>query len=211
MAYIVEKCPHCLADHMSFKAVAVTPINDGKWIFSSFCPQCQKPVAAWLGRDTRVVGHMAPQHVVTSEQLVTQIAGLSILNFWPKPIQFEAPKDLPTSIERIFLQAEDCSRRGAREAAGMAYRRALELAMKDRAPTLEGSLARRIDEFARQGSITVDVAQWAHLVRQLGNEAVHDEGEPTDDDVADLGAFTRVMLEYLFTLPERVKRRLDSA
>jgi hypothetical protein len=89
----------------------------------------------------------------------------------------------------------------------MAYRRTLELALKDIAPQLKGTLEKRIDTLAKDSKLTPDMATWAHSVRELGNEATHDEPEPTDEDVADLGAFTRVVLEYLYTMPAKVLRR----
>jgi hypothetical protein len=89
----------------------------------------------------------------------------------------------------------------------MAFRRALELALKDKAPELKGTLQKRIDALAKETKLTPDLATWAHSVRELGNEAAHDEPEPTDEDVADLGAFTRVVLEYLYTMPAKVQRR----
>lgn len=89
----------------------------------------------------------------------------------------------------------------------MAYRRALELTMKDKGPALKGTLEKRIDALATEGKLTADIAEWAHSIRTLGNEATHDEEEPTDEDVADLAAFTRVVLEYLYTMPAKVARR----
>lgn len=89
----------------------------------------------------------------------------------------------------------------------MQYRRCLELAMKDKAPTESGTLAKRIDKLAEAGGLTSDVATWAHSIREMGNEAAHDEHEPNPDDIEDLAAFTKVVLEYLYTMPEKVRRR----
>ncbi len=89
----------------------------------------------------------------------------------------------------------------------MAYRRALELTIKDRGPEFKGTLQKRIDALAAAGKLTPDLAKWAHSVRELGNEAAHDEPEPSEADIDDLGAFTRVVLEYLYTMPAKVKKR----
>lgn len=89
----------------------------------------------------------------------------------------------------------------------MTYRRALELALKDKAPELTGTFYRRIEAMAADGRLTEAVATWAHSVRELGNEAAHDEPEPSEDDISDLAAFTRVVLEYLYTMPAKVSRR----
>lgn len=115
--------------------------------------------------------------------------------------------DTPDNVARNFIQAEEAAKRNHREAAGMAYRRTLELTLKDKAPHLNGTLEKRINTLAADGKLTQDIADWAHSIRTLGNEATHDEDEPTDENVADLAAFTRVVLEYLYTMPAKVGRR----
>ena len=89
----------------------------------------------------------------------------------------------------------------------MAYRRSLELALKDIDAELKGTLEKRIDKLAEKGRLTVDLAEWAHSVRELGNEATHDTPEPPKEDVDDLAAFTRIVLEYLYTMPAKVRAR----
>lgn len=79
--------------------------------------------------------------------------------------------------------------------------------MKDKAPDLSGTLAKRIDKLAETGGLTPDVATWAHSIREMGNEAAHEEHEPSAEDIEDLAAFTKVVLEYLYTMPEKVRRR----
>ena len=89
----------------------------------------------------------------------------------------------------------------------MTFRRVLELTMKDKGPELKGTLEKRINKLAEEGKLTPDIAEWAHSIRVLGNEAAHDDEEPTPEDVTDLAAFTRVTLEYLYTMPAKVGRR----
>jgi Domain of unknown function (DUF4145) len=91
------------------------------------------------------------------------------------------------------------------------YRRSIELALKDKDTAATGMLGERIDHFRESNGITTEVAQWAHIVRLIANEAAHDPGEPTADDVQDLASFTRVFLEYVYTLPERVRLRLEKS
>lgn len=89
----------------------------------------------------------------------------------------------------------------------MTYRRALELALKEKAPDLSGTFYKRIEAMSADGRLTKDVAEWAHAVRILGNDAAHEDVEPSADDIVDLAAFTRVVLEYLYTMPTKVLRR----
>jgi hypothetical protein len=93
--------------------------------------------------------------------------------------------------------------------AGMAYRRVLELAVQDKGPELKGTLEKRINKLAAENVLTPAIAEWAHSIRDLGNEAAHDDAVPSEEDIVDLAAFTRVVLEYLYTMPAKVARRAN--
>jgi len=56
------------------------------------------------------------------------------LTVFPKTDSNSAPSNLPSNIEKAFIQAEDAIKRGHWEAAGAMDRRALELATKEMAP-----------------------------------------------------------------------------
>lgn len=126
---------------------------------------------------------------------------------WPEKRNTEAPSNVPLPIARNFIQAEHAATAGHRESAGMTYRRVLELTIKDRFPTGKGSLARRIHDYAAAGGLTDAMKEWADTVREIGNETAHDTTEPSEEDIQDLAAFTRVMLEYLYTMPAKVAAR----
>lgn len=205
MAIFVTKCPHCSADQMTFgiQTVERRHTDYDANVFSS-CASCRNPVCAWIKRQAN-----SPHSFNSLTQWKTNIteAGWNVSTLWPLPYTSVAPDDVPSSIARNFIQAEEAKRRLHWESAGMTYRRCLELAMKDKAPELSGPLARRIDKLAETGGLTPDVSEWAHSIREIGNEAAHDEDEPSSNDIEDLAAFTKVVLEYLYTMPEKVKRR----
>jgi hypothetical protein len=133
------------------------------------------------------------------------------MEVWPKKQLVLAPAHLPGEITRVFVQAEGCAKRSDNDAAAVMYRRSIELTLKDKDAAVSGMLGKRIDHFRDSNGINADVAQWAHIVRLIANEAAHDPGEPTAEDVQDLASFTRVFLEYVYTLPERVRLRLEKS
>lgn len=210
MAIWIGTCPHCSAAHMTFTTIAVDVLGDYHGNAFSTCSGCQKPVAIRFGRFA--VGRGGPTPKIPANQIQNLkntfgSANYTIMNVWPRHEESAAPDSLPKAVARNFVQADEARKRNHREAAGMAYRRALELAVKDRGPELKGTLQKRIDGLAAAGKLTLDLKTWAHSVRELGNEATHDEPEPSEADIDDLGAFTRVVLEYLYTMPAKVKRR----
>jgi hypothetical protein len=214
MALWIGTCPHCNAEKMTFTTSTIDVLSQAHGNAFFTCPSCSKPIALRFSRPVpgRTVGgggspKSAPGDLHGKWKGTIADAGYNTTNVWPVHSPTAAPDSVPTAVARNFVQAEEARKRQHREAAGMAYRRALELALKDIAPDLKGTLEKRINKLAEVSKLTPDLAAWAHSVRELGNEATHDEPEPTDVDVEDLGAFTRVVLEYLYTMPEKVQKR----
>jgi hypothetical protein len=87
------------------------------------------------------------------------------------------------------------------------YRKALDLGLRRIDSTRSGVLGPRIKALATTGQLTAEIAEWSDHVRALGNEAAHDADQPTREEVADLRSFTEMVLRYLFTLPNMVRRR----
>ncbi|WP_418610197.1 DUF4145 domain-containing protein [Gluconobacter cerinus] len=129
---------------------------------------------------------------------------------YPTP---DIPEYLPQTIERSFAEAERSRISGNILAAGMTYRRALEMATKDKARDLPERkiLAQRIELLAKENRLTPALADWANHIKDLGNEAAHDEDEPTEADINALAALTRMTLIYLYEMPERVRRMREEA
>jgi hypothetical protein len=76
----------------------------------------------------------------------------------------------------------------------------------------KGALYHRIEEAAKNGLITSEMAAWAHEVRLDANDERHaDEsaGLPTDEDAKKCIEFTRALGDLMFVLPARVERGRD--
>ena len=55
-----------------------------------------------------------------------------------------------------------------------------------------------------QGIITETIKDWAHIIRDNGNDAVH-ELNGKREDAEDLLNFTKIFLQYAFELPAVIK------
>jgi hypothetical protein len=53
--------------------------------------------------------------------------------------------------------------------------------------------------------------EWAHQIRELGNDAAHDEDPFTEHEAQTLQAFTELFLTYSFTLPGMIAARKSPA
>ena len=84
-------------------------------------------------------------------------------------------------------------------------RRALEIATKEIAPThAKLGLYQRIEKLAAERLLTESLKEWAHGLRLIGNDAVHEIDGITQDEATQTHMLTRFILIYLYTLPAQV-------
>ena len=127
---------------------------------------------------------------------------------WPEPEVSKAPDSIPDNVASFFLQGEESQRSKHLYAAGAMYRKALDTATLNIDPSLKGkNLYQRIEALADQFAITPAMRDWAHGIRTLGNDAVHEEEPFTEDQAKDLQIFTQLFLTYVYTLPGMLAQR----
>ncbi|MET4114228.1 hypothetical protein ABIB90_006101 [Bradyrhizobium sp. JR4.1] len=207
MATFTHKCPHCLTEHIALRARLgmATPPHSGKFSAHLDCPKCNKPSCVILKPN----GHnkLEPSHW-DSHQVDLTNHGWQVEQFWPPVPGPNIPEALPTDIERIYLQAErNFPIQGNEEPAGTMYRKALDVGLKKIDSETKGVLAVRIKKLAAAGKLTADIAEWADHVRDLGNEAAHEDEPPTRKELTDLRNITEMVMRYLFSLPALVLAR----
>jgi len=170
------------------------------------CPKCSYPSCGVMS-EKHGSGGAAPTTVMQSPGDVLNM-GWAIEKFWPEPPGPLIPELLPPDVERVYLQAErNFPIKGNEEAAGTMYRKALDIALKKIDPSLSGMLGPRIKKLAEAGMLTTDIAEWAGTVRDVGNDAAHEEEPITREELIQLRSFSEMLLRYLFSLPGAVKKR----
>lgn len=210
MATIKHQCPHCRTQDIALVVAAWTPSQRPGWMVAHLaCPRCHLPSAAVLNPPASggVASHQLPQYSGDPTHAENG-GGWRINEFWPSPPAPEIPELLPPEIVRVYLQAErNFPIEGNEEAAGTMYRKALDVGLKKVDPTLKGTLGTKITALEKAGRLTPEIIAWSKEVRDLGNDAAHEETPPTRPELVDLRAFTEMVLRYLFTLPNMVKKR----
>jgi hypothetical protein len=207
MAIITHMCPHCRTDHMGLRVAAFSPLGNADGVAHLDCPKCNYPSCALV----RGNGAVAMNHWQNHSGDVAHLAW-SVTEFWPAIPGPLIPENLPPDVERVYLQAErNFPIDGNEEAAGTMYRKALDIGLKKIDPTATGMLKAKIKKLAAEGKLTADIAEWSDHVRDLGNEAAHEEDPPTREELADLRSFTEMVMRYLFTLPAMVTARKPPA
>lgn len=127
----------------------------------------------------------------------------------PWPLQVDTwPKNWPDDVGRYWLQARRNLISENWDAAALMARSALQVSL--RVQSAQGrTLKDEIDDLAGKGVLPKIMAEWAHEVRELGNDSAHPKpGQaPTDPkDAKDIVEFLEFFLEYSYSLPERIEK-----
>lgn len=195
-------CPYCGTNKVAFNVrfeFQVTSTQHEKYVLGT-CGACRAGVIFKL--------HM--RHHSANSVLVDAIGdqnalGMNIIGQWPSSLERAAPADVPPTVLRYFDQAIANIRSQNFDAAGVMFRKALEVATREKAPNpSDKSLIKRIDALATAGLITTDMKMWAHQIRLGGNEAAHDDEPFEEVDAERLRKFSEAFLTYAYTLPALV-------
>lgn len=140
--------------------------------------------------------------------------GFPLLHTYPKPAPPRCPEHTPDNLKRLFLQAVDASKRDAPDASGAMSRKVIDnstqMLLKGEEKKL-GTIYGRIEALKGNGTLTPELAEWAHEVRLGGNDAAHDLEPFTPEEAGELLDFVELYLIYVYTLPERLKLRRAKA
>ena len=171
------------------------------------CPNCGMPSAAGLTdqtSDSSVLTQDLRSHLSTINRM-----GWQVVRTWPEAPKPRIPDHLPEPVAKAFLSAErNFAQKAMEEASAGSYGRALDVGTKLYAPDLAGvTLYNRIKKLAEQHRITTDLAAWAHAIRLIRNDALHEIDSVSRDELVAIRGFTETVLTYLFTLPGMLKAR----
>ena len=125
----------------------------------------------------------------------------------PFPLKVtKAPDVWPSSVGRLWLQAQQSLHAEIWDAAAIMARSALQAALRDHHAS-GNNLKQEIDCLAQKGLIPPVMQEWAHELRELGNESAHpkpDYAGVAPRDAKDMVEFATYMFDYLYSLPTRI-------
>ena len=195
MVQVQLDCPHCHTLKVAFEVRGYAHIpNTTGYIALVQCGNCSDGVVA------KFDGQL--DYWVNSGH-----GRVRLVDYYPREAAQAAPEHVPTNIASFYLQGRGGLARGHFDAAGSMFRKALDTALKAIHPEGKGVLAKRIDALPADKGVTPAMRSWAHEIRELGNDAAHDEDPFTKPEAEMLQAFTEVFLTHAFTLPGMIEAR----
>jgi hypothetical protein len=200
-----ETCPHCGIDNMTFKSLDSYGFNrvEQKATTMFQCQKCERGVVVEFS------GNMNGFDLWFRSQVPFSQCGIEVTGMWPEAQYTRAPLHTPDNIARFYVQGVESLARGHCDAAGMTFRKALDISVSALNPTANkrDNLKKRINTIPVESGVTPAMKEWAHIIRDDGNDAAHEEEPYTKDEATGLEAFTKLFLTYAFTLPGMVRER----
>lgn len=191
---ILSRCPHCRVDQPNMGLVTSPPIqtvnHSGRavaWWGLYKCGRCGGCVLAKADDKGGYVSATYP------------------------PVENAVPATVPPTARTYLTQA--INSRHSPAGAVMLAASAVD-AMLKAIGLKEGSLYKRIDAAAATHVITEEMAAWAHDVRLDANDERHADDEialKTETDAERCIEFASALAQFLFVLPEKVRRGREAA
>jgi Domain of unknown function (DUF4145) len=183
----LDRCPQCNVAKPYLRQLWVSSIVqpnllNGLWTVHA-CSSCNKLLLVERRTDG-VVLRVYPQ----AEELAIEIPG-------------RVRKALSEAIQTPFAPG----------ASIMACAQAVDYMLKERGFREGDTLNQRIKAAVKAGVLTPDMEQWANEVRFAANDERHEDTDPTPDDAEHSVQFAVALADFLFVLPARVKRGIETA
>jgi Domain of unknown function (DUF4145) len=207
--FMTLDCPHCTVARASMPIHGVQAVNlRSRLNVMLVCPACDLPIAVSIlspnERPSDLYAEIPEGSNITNPIYWVQL-DLYIEYQFPKAQERFAPADVPAPICRVFEQAHRAAARRDFDAAAMAFRKVVDLLVKDIDPDGQGMLGKRLRRLKEERGLHPVLIDWADRVTLLGNAGAHDAEEPTAEDITDLDAFVETLLRYVYTMPARLK------
>lgn len=127
----------------------------------------------------------------------------------PYPLRFEShPEHWPKDFGRYWLQAHRSLTEENWDAAAVMARSAMQIALR-KAGAKGPNLRAEIDDLAAKGDLPPLMKDWAHELRELGNDAAHpvpEQPPTTKQDAVDIVRYVDFVATYLYNLPDDIAK-----
>jgi len=187
----LKRCPYCSVDNPNL----VTATNEIQTVADN-----DTNPRFWRSYSCKRCGGVVIANCTPTSREVQEI--------YPKPEQVN--EILPNKVKVYLQQAIDSVFTPA--GSVMLCASAVDAMLKEIGLT-EGSLYSRINTASDNRMITSEMAIWAHQVRLEANDQRHADAEAdlaTVDDAKKSIEFTQTLAEFLFVLPSKVTRGIET-
>ena len=219
MAELVANCPRCASRHITFDITAAKAyrIEHGwQYWYEAFgiCRNCGRTTIFILSES--VDGDYEYVHktgLVKIEKALNNFVNIKGHISLKDSASVPPPEFLPKEIDAVFQEGATCLAVGCCNAAGTMFRLCVDLATRSMLPPEEvpglnakvrRDLGLRLPWLFETGRLPDFLKDLSSCIKEDGNDGAH-AGTLTEADADDLLDFTSVLLERIYTEPERLR------
>lgn len=123
------------------------------------------------------------------------------VRIYPHPLPSPTDTKIPEKIRKDLMEAKFCFSVNTFRACAVMARRSIQAACIDKGARKE-KLVDQLQELKSNGTITNDLLEWANVVRWVGNDAAHPNGdEVRKEDSEDILKLAEQFLHVLYVAP----------
>jgi hypothetical protein len=219
MPELVANCPRCGANRITFDLNAA--IKTGQrygWQFwyeaFCICRQCRRSTTFVLSESVDSNHeHVHNKGLLNLEEAVNRYVSIEGTVTAKDSASVEPPAHVPKLIEAAFREGATCLAVGCYNAAGTMFRLCIDLVTRALLPETDTdglnratrrNLGLRLPWLFDSKRLPEGLRELSGCVKEDGNDGAH-EGTLTKGDAEDLLDFTSVLLERIYTEPERLR------
>ncbi|ACL06382.1 conserved hypothetical protein [Desulfatibacillum aliphaticivorans] len=219
MAELVNDCPRCGARQITFDITSVIVIAieyEWQYWYEAFCicRHCNRSSIFVLSEsvdgDYKKVHQIGLINLPGAVNRYVDVKGYINLK---DNATYKPPLFVPADIEKIFKEGATCLSVGCYNAAGTMFRLCIDLVTRGMLPCEEAeglngrvvrSLGYRLPWLFDNGYLPEGLRDLSTCLREDGNDGAH-AGNLTHEDAEDLLEFTTILLERIYTEPEKLR------
>ncbi|RCV86945.1 DUF4145 domain-containing protein [Billgrantia montanilacus] len=219
MAELVADCPRCGSSRISFDLLsAIHTRTEYGWQYwyetFAICRQCHLSTVFVLADDVNAdyeaVHKTGLIHIDHAVNRYVRIEGIITLK---DRAEVEAPEYVPNAINNVFMEGATCLKVDCWNAAATMFRLCIDLVTKGLLPEQDverlnqrtrRNLGLRLPWLFDNQLLPESLRELSTCVREDGNDGAH-AGTLRKADAEDLLDFTRILLERIYTEPERIR------
>ena len=213
MSAVTINCPFCNSNHTTFEVLSLIPnsrankngqITEGLGRFfvegTGRCGACGSLIILYFEANKN--GSYADSKFYSN--FLTTSESINSLNY-PKTAEVSCPDN----VQRAFIEAEKALQGGLFPSAAASYRKAVERAVT---PFVDDKckdkmLGQKLGNLEGKSLFPEVMLDFIRVVKDTANHALHAEDHDftSKGEVAPAREFAKMLLTYLYTLPEQVK------
>ncbi len=219
MAELVANCPRCGANKITFDLIgSIMTVEKHGWQlwYEAFgiCRQCDRSTVFVLSESVHGnYDYVHKKGLLNIEGAVNKYVDIEGVISLKDRITEKPPEFVPENIESIFKEGATCLAVNCYNAAGTMFRLCIDLVTKDMLPEedvdgliqrIRRNLGLRLPWLFDNNYLPEALREISSCVREDGNDGAH-AGTLNKSDAEDLLDFSRILLERIYTEPERLR------